>query len=52
MKREVDLKAETGCIITQVTPRDVEDRMIVLRQQPVLLDYDVATLYGVKTKKK
>ena len=50
MKREVDLKAETGCIITQVTPRDVEDRMIVLRQQPVLLDYDVATLYGVKTK--
>ena len=50
MKREIDLKIEADSVITQVTPRDVEDRMIILRQQPVLLDCDVATLYGVKTK--
>ena len=50
MKREIDLKIEADSVITQVTPSDVEDRMILLRQQPVLLDYDVATLYGVKTR--
>ena len=33
-----------------VSTNDVEERMIVLRQQPVLLDCDVAALYGVKTK--
>ena len=34
-----------------VTTRDVEARMIVLRNQPVLIDADVATLYGVETKR-
>jgi hypothetical protein len=29
-----------------VSTNDVEERMIVLRQQPVLLDCDVAALYG------
>ena len=33
-----------------VTPSDVEERMIVLRKQPVLIDSDVADLYGVQTK--
>ena len=33
-----------------VTTKDVEDRMIVLRGQPVLIDADVAELYGVETK--
>ena len=33
-----------------ITPQDVEARMIVLRKQPVLLDRDVAELYGVQTK--
>jgi hypothetical protein len=35
----------------QVSTNDVEERMIVLRQQPVLLDCDVAALYGVETKR-
>ena len=30
--------------------RDVEDKMITLRNQQVILDSDVAELYGVKTK--
>lgn len=33
-----------------VTTQDVEKRMIVLRKQPVLIDADVAELYGVQTK--
>ena len=33
-----------------VTVGDVEDRVVILRQLPVLLDCDVAVLYGVKTK--
>ena len=33
-----------------ITSQDVEARMIVLRKQPVLIDADVAELYGVKTK--
>lgn len=37
-------------ILTPVTPHDVEKRMIMLRKQPVLVDRDVAELYGVQTK--
>lgn len=29
---------------------DVEDKMITLKNQQVILDYDVAELYGVQTK--
>lgn len=36
--------------IACVTTNDVEELMIVLRRQPVLIDCDVATLYGVQTK--
>lgn len=36
--------------LTPITAKDVEARMIVLRNQPVLLDADVAELYGVQTK--
>ena len=36
--------------LTPVTVGDVEDRVVILRQLPVLLDCDVAVLYGVKTK--
>ena len=36
--------------IACVTTHDVEELMIVLRRQPVLIDCDVATLYGVQTK--
>ena len=41
-KKEVEL--------IPVTTKDVEARMIVLRNQPVLLNSDVAVLYGVQTK--
>ena len=34
-----------------MTPQDVEARMIMLRRQPVLIDADVAELYGVETKR-
>ena len=34
-----------------ITTKDVESRMIVLRKQSVLLDADVAELYGVETKR-
>lgn len=34
-----------------ITSRDVEARMIMLRNQPVLIDADVAWLYGVETKR-
>lgn len=36
--------------LTPITAKDVEARMIVLRNQPVLIDADVAELYGVQTK--
>ena len=34
-----------------VTTQDVEKRMLVLRNQPVLIDADVAEQYGVETKR-
>ena len=34
-----------------VTTKEVESRIIVLRDQPVLIDADVAELYGVETKR-
>ena len=37
--------------ILPVTTKDVEQRMMVLRKQTVLLDTDVADLYGVETKR-
>lgn len=37
-------------MLPEVTTQDVEARMIMLRGQPVLIDADVAELYGVKTK--
>ena len=33
-----------------VTTQDVGERLIILREQPVLIDADVASLYGVQTK--
>lgn len=34
----------------KVFTKDVEARVIVLRNQPVLIDVDVAELYGVPTR--
>lgn len=44
-------KAKTTNVkLLPVTSKDVEERMIVLRKQLVLIDADVAELYGVQTK--
>ena len=48
-KKDKLVKAQNELL--PVTPQDVESRMIVLRQQPVLIDRDVAELYGVDTKR-
>ena len=37
--------------IIEITTQDVERRLISLRGQRVLLDRDVAALYGVETKR-
>lgn len=50
MKNDVKFKIEKNDSLVSVTTNDVEERTIVLRQQPVLLDCDVAALYNVKTK--
>lgn len=36
--------------IMPISIEDVQDKIIVLRSEPVILDRDVATLYGVQTK--
>lgn len=37
--------------ITPITTHDVESRIIMVRGQKVILDCDVAELYGVETKR-
>ena len=44
-------KIEKKTEMVPVTTQDVEKRMLVLRNQPVLIDADVADLYGVETKR-
>ena len=46
ISRLIDRKNE----IIEITTQDVEKRLISLRGQKVLLDRDVAELYGVQTK--
>ena len=36
--------------LLKVTPKEVERRIVVVREQQVLVDRDVAALYGVETK--
>ena len=43
----MDMKKE----IIEITTQDVEKRLINLRGQRVLIDRDVAALYGVETKR-
>ena len=47
-KNEVE---KTDGLLPAVTTQEVEARMIMLRKQPVLIDADVAELYGVDTKR-
>ena len=44
-----DLTKDSSGVLP-VTTKDVEARMIILRHQPVLIDADVAELYGVQTR--
>ena len=46
-----DLVKKDENTMPTITTQDVEARMIVLRKQPVLIDADVAELYGVETKR-
>ena len=47
-KKEIQKKQTE--IVKAVSVEDVRDRIIILRDQPVVLDSDVAELYGVQTK--
>ena len=49
-KTEEQMPAKVNKVVVPVTSQDVEARMIMLRGQPVLIDADVAFLYGVQTK--
>ena len=49
-KKQKELAKVNEGELIPVTPQEVEARMIVLRKQPVLIDRDVAKLYGVQTK--
>ena len=46
-----ELAKQEETMPSPVTTKDVENRMIKLRKQPVLIDADVAELYGVETKR-
>ena len=46
-----DKAKSTSVKLLPVTSKDVEERMIMHRNQPVLIDADVAELYGVETKR-
>ncbi len=44
------MKENNSIKVTSLTTQDVEERIITLRNQRVLIDSDVADLYGVQTK--
>ena len=50
MKSENEERVKSVAPHIPVTTLDVEKRTIILRNQPVFLDCDVAELYGVRTK--
>ena len=41
---------KTDEVLMPISMEDVQDKIIVLRGEPVILDRDVAELYGVQTK--
>ena len=47
--KKVIVKHEEGAVMP-ISLEDVQDKIIVLRGEPVILDRDVAKLYGVQTK--
>ena len=50
MAKKSDIWKVDNAELVAVTTQDVESRMIMLRNQPVLIDADVAALYGVETR--
>ncbi len=50
MGKYLESKSEISAELMHVTTADVERRLIVIRNKPVLIDADVAILYGVQTK--
>lgn len=51
MAKKNEIEKVESAELAAVTTQDVEARMIMLRNQPVLIDADVAALYGVDTKR-
>ena len=49
MAKKNEIEKVENAELAAVTTQDVEARMIMLRNQPVLIDADVAALYGVET---
>jgi prophage antirepressor-like protein len=50
-KKKNEVVKTISAELEPITSKDVEARMIMLRNQPVLIDRDVAFLYGVDTKR-
>ena len=50
MAKKNEIEKVESADLAAVTTQDVEARMIMLRNQPVLIDADVAALYGVETR--
>ena len=44
------MQMENRTEIAPIDPQDIKSRMLIIRNQAVLLDRDVAVLYGVETK--
>ena len=44
------ISPKTDEVLMPISMEDVQDKIIVLRGEPVILDRDVAELYGVQTK--
>lgn len=48
---EIDLQANQNQDQLPVLYSQVEKKIVIVRQMPVILDADVAALYGVETKR-
>ena len=49
-KSPKEISPKTDELLKPISMEDVQDKIIVLRGEPVILDRDVAELYGVQTK--
>lgn len=44
------ITSKTDNALMPISIEDVQDKIIVLREEPVILDRDLAELYGVQTR--